>query len=293
MKTSLTILLLSLSTVLWGQISYKGHVGKYPIELLTDIYSDGDARAVYAYTRHDTPIPIDGELKNGRLELFERNDKGEILASLLFKHYQKEAEQLVGQWIDKNSGKTLDIVLQKEFEIADGKDAAWSEREIMQRESLKDYYFKLLITKTKGDHYPHVSGVKILEKKTDRLLQHIKLECQLLGMNNISVGDFNFDGVADFSVYELGAAGPNTSSKYFLYDPEKHVFFDSGFGGISLTFDSDTKTIQEWNQCCAGTSVTTAVYKVVNNKMVLIEEHCFKWDEALDELVERGMRECR
>ena len=90
---------------------------------------------------------------------------------------------------------------------------------MMQRESLKDYYFKLLLTKAKGDHYAQVSGIKIIEKKTDRLLQHIKLECRLLGMGNVSIGDFNFDGVEEFSVFEAGYAGPNTSSKYFLYDP--------------------------------------------------------------------------
>jgi hypothetical protein len=88
-------------------------------------------------------------------------------------------------------------------------------------------------------------------------------------------------------------AGPNTSSLYFLYNTKTKKFFNSGFDGSSLEFDAKEKRIYERNQCCAGTVHTSAVYKVVKNKMVLIEQHCFVWDEKKQDLVERKMKDCQ
>ncbi len=170
------------------------------------------------------------------------------------------------------------------FEINSGNKIEWGEREILQSVCFKDKYFKLILSKRKGDYEAKVTGVKIIEKRTDKVLQKIDLECQLLGLNNISIDDYNFDGIEDFSVYEAGTAGPDSSSLYFLYNPKTGKYFESGFSGSSLEFDSKTKRIHEHNQCCAGTSVMEAEYKVVNNKMVLIKKTCFKYDEKINDL---------
>mgnify|MGYP006915287135 FL=1 len=135
--------------------------------------------------------------------------------------------------------------------------------------------------------------MKIFEKKTDRLIQQIHMDCQLVGLDNISTDDYNFDGLPDFAVFESSYAGPNTSSLYFLYNPVTKKFFNSEFSGTSLEFDKDKKCVYEHNQCCAGTSHTTAVYKVVNNKMVLVEQHCYIWSEKKQDLVERKMKDCQ
>ncbi len=50
MKLVLTVLVLLLTKTLWGQTVYTGFVGKYPIELVMEIYADGAARAIYTYT---------------------------------------------------------------------------------------------------------------------------------------------------------------------------------------------------------------------------------------------------
>ncbi|MBY0487032.1 MAG: hypothetical protein K2P85_07605 [Flavobacteriaceae bacterium] len=121
-----------------------------------------------------------------------------------------------------------------------------------------------------------MTQVRIFQKKTDKLLQKIDVACQFWGLNNISTGDYNFDGITDFSIFESSYAGPNTSSLYFLYNPKTKKYFDSGFLGVSLEFDSKTKRIIERNQCCAGSIVTTATYKVVKNKMILEKEKCYK-----------------
>lgn len=63
-------------TRLFGQTSYSGFITRYPIELVTDIYSDGDARAIYAYSNYDEPMVINGELKQGVLTLNGKRQHG-------------------------------------------------------------------------------------------------------------------------------------------------------------------------------------------------------------------------
>lgn len=277
-----TVLILALfwfSINIYGQTTYIGYIDQYPIELLADISSDGDVSAIYCYSKFDNPIVISGNLKNKKLTLFEKDKNNKNTASLQFDDYGSGINELKGIWTDLNTKKQLKITLNKSFDN--------EPTEIMQAVSLDNKYFKLIISND------NVVGVKIVEKKTDKLLQQIDLECQLWGLNNISIGDYNFDGIMDFSVFESSYAGPNTSRLYFLYDIKSKQYFESGFSGVSLEFDSKTKRIHEHNQCCAGTSVTTAEYKVVKNQMVLIKEHCYKWDEKKQSLVERKIQDCQ
>lgn len=294
MKQTLTILtILIFNFSLSGQTTYAGFIDKYPIEFVTDIYSDGDARAFYVYTKFDDPIRINGTLKNGLLKLTEKNGSNKDSATLIFKDFNPKSNNIEGVWKDISSNKELKITLTKSFDIDYGDSLEWKNRELLQPTSLKNKYFKLIISKEKDIFYASVTGLKIFEKKTDKLIQQINLECQLWGLDNITIDDYNFDGIVDFSVFEQSYAGPNTSSLYFLCDRQTNNFFESGFSGTSLEFDSKNKKVYERNQCCAGTSVTTAEYNVVKNKMVLIKEHCFKWDEKKQQLVERKMKDCQ
>ncbi|WP_373549423.1 hypothetical protein [Haliscomenobacter sp.] len=73
----LTLLLLSFNA--FGQASYSGFIDQYPIELVTNIYSDGVASAFYAYSNYDEPIVINGELKQGKLTLNEKDSNDQNL----------------------------------------------------------------------------------------------------------------------------------------------------------------------------------------------------------------------
>ncbi|MFN3851105.1 MAG: XAC2610-related protein [Spirosomataceae bacterium] len=286
MKQTLHLLTLFLTSInLFGQTNYFGFIDKYPIELVTDIFSDGDARAIYAYSNHDEPIVINGVLKQRKLTLYEKDSNGKNKATLTFDNFDTKSNQLEGVWKDLNSNKQLKISLTKAFDIDSGENIEWTPREIIQPVSLKDKYFKLIVSKAKDNFHANVTGVKILEKKTDKLIQQIDLECQLWGLNNVSVEDYNFDGIDDFSVFEQSYAGPNTSSLYFLFNPVSGKYFKSSFEGTSLEFDQKTKRIYEHNQCCAGRSHTNSEYKVVNNKMVLIKKTCLEYDEKKDEYI--------
>jgi hypothetical protein len=280
------ILILSLIiTNSQAQTSYKGRIDKYPIQLVTHIYSDGDARAVYSYDKFDTPIIINGTKSNDKLILYEKDAKGAIQAKLIFREFNNTSNNVIGEWINADSTRRLKITLTKQFEIDNYDETVWADRELLQPASTDEHYFNLLISKDEPGNEARVTGVKIIEKKTDRVIQTIALDCQLWGLENVSVGDFNFDGIDDFSVFEASYAGPNTSSIYILRHPNSERYFVSDFAGTSLEFDSKSKVIFERNQCCAGRSIMTAQYKVVDNKMFLIRKECFEYDEEKEEHV--------
>ncbi len=292
-KAVLLLTFICTSIPLFAQTTYVGFIDKYPIELVTDASSDGSVSAIYCYSNFDTPIVIDGTLKNGKLTFFEKDNSNKNTASLQFDNFDLKTNTLEGIWTDLKTLKKLPIVLNKSFEIKSGDEIEWTDKEILQPTSLDNKYFKLVLSKTKDSYYATVSGIKIFEKKTDRLLQKFNVNCQLWGLHNITIDDYNFDGIIDFSIFESSYAGANTSSLYFLYDPKAKQYFESDFSGVSLEFDSHKKRIFERNQCCAGSIVTTAEYKVIRDKMVLLNEHCYKWDEKKGELVERKMKECQ
>lgn len=204
----------------------------------------------------------------------------------MFDEFQEGKQEIKGKWINSDSSKTYEIVLNKDFDIGYGDNLEWQNRELLQYESTKEHYFKTIITKEKGDFYARISGVNIYQKKTDRLIQTIELDCQLFGIDNVSVGDYNFDGIEDFSVFEASYAGPNTSSIYILRNPNSDQYLKSNFSGTSLEFDNDSKLIYEHNQCCAGRSHMNATYKVVNNEMVLVDKKCLEYDDEKEDFIE-------
>jgi hypothetical protein len=276
----------------FAQTNYTGFIDKYPIEFVLNAYSDGETSAIYAYTNFDNPIVIEGTLEKSNLTLFEKDNKGNNSASLIFNQFDPKSQQLEGTWKDLKTQKELKITLKKAFQLDDENEKEWKNREIIQPVSIDNKYFKIVLAKTADEYYAKVVGVKVLEKKTDKLLQKFDVDCQLWGLNNLSVEDFNFDGVKDFSVFESSYAGANTSSLYFLCDPATKKYSKSSFAGISLEFDSKTKKITEHNQCCGGQQLQTIIYKVVNNKMVVLEKHCFRYDEKKQDFVERKLKDC-
>ncbi len=285
MKYLFVTLMIFKSVLCFSQVRiFSGFIDKYPIQLVTYSYSDGDTRAIYAYDKHDTPIIIDGREKNDSLVLFEKNGEGKVAATLEFQQYHPVNKEIKGRWISENKQSALEITLTRLHEFDSYDQSAFDNLELMQRVSTGKNYFKLLISKEAGEDI-QVAGVRIYEKKTDRLIQEIELECRFWGLDNISVGDYNFDGVDDFSVFESSYAGPNTSSIYILRDTNSEKYFVSEITGTSLEFDSGL--IYEHNQCCAGRSHMNAIYKLVENKMVLVEQKCLEYDDEKEDFIEK------
>ncbi len=89
-----------LSNNSFGQSSYFGFIDKYPIEFVADLHSDGYASAFYAYSNYDEPIVINGELKQGKLTLNEKDSNGKNKAILIFENFDTKRNQLEGTWKD-------------------------------------------------------------------------------------------------------------------------------------------------------------------------------------------------
>lgn len=210
---------------------------------------------------------------------------------MVFNNFKTNSDSLSGLWTDLKSRKQLKIKLKKSLNLNSEKDGEFRNQEIIQSESFDNKYFKLIISKDHDDD-PTVLGLKILEKKTDKLLQQFDLECQFFSYHSIEIEDYNFDGIKDFSIYEGGSAGPDTFRIYFLYNPNTKKYFKSSISGSSLEFNPQIKKVFERNQCCGGRTVTTRVHKIVNNKMVLLEKHCYQWDDNKEKLVERKWANC-
>lgn len=265
-----------------GQVSYVGTVGGAAVELALNDPAEGPVEGVYFYPKFGTPIGLSGQLKRGQLVLTEKDARGKPAATFTVPTFGAGAGRLAGTWRSLATGKSLPVVL-----------TATDSHEILQINSLNNNYFKLVLDDQSAGPFGHVVAVKILAKKTNQLVQQLAVDCESRGTHSVEVGDYNFDGLPDFSVFESSYAGPNTSSLYFLYDPATRQFADSGFAGISLEFDAKKKRVYERNSCCAGTSVTTAEYKVVDNELVVIAQHCYRWDEKKQALVERKLSACQ
>jgi hypothetical protein len=261
-----------------GQTSYVGTVGNAAIELAVNDTAEGLLSGVYCYPKFGAPIALGGQLKRGVLTLTEKDARGKASATLTIPSFSAGASQLAGTWRSLATGKTLPVAL-----------TAASSTELLQVAALKDSYFKLVL----AGEASQVVAVKILAKKTNQLVQQLAVDCQSQGIHSVEVGDYNFDGLPDFSIFESSYAGPNTSSLYYLYDPAKRRFVNSGYEGTSLEFDEKAKRVYERNSCCAGTSVTSAEYKVVRNRLVLVAHHCLRWDEKKQALVERPYSACQ
>ena len=271
------------ATTARGQTSYVGTVGGAPIELALNETAEGQLAGVYLYAKFGTPIALGGQLKRGVLTLTEKDARGKAAATLTIPAFTAQASQLTGTWRSLATGKNLPVTLA----------VGASQGELLQAEALKDCYVKLVLDGQSDGLNARVVAVKLFAKKTNQLVQELKVDCESHGIFSVEVGDYNFDSQPDFSVFESSYAGPNTSSLYFLYDPAKRRYVDSGYAGTSLEFDAKKRRVYERNSCCAGSSVITVEYKVVRNKLVELARHCYRWDEKRQELVARPASACQ
>lgn len=290
MRTALVVvvlLFLGIGQGAWGQAGYVGSIGTLPIELALDLYSGGGADGAYLYKRFGTPIALRGTTTKGVLRLVESDRRGKATACILIPAFATDQQSVVGTWQNLVTGQKLPLALRQQFGPGPNPDSTASQ-ELLQVAALKTCYFKTVMNSPAG-----VGSVRLYEKKTGRLVQEILADGAPRALRSVSVGDFNFDGLEDFAVFEQGFAGPNTASRYFLYDPTGKRYVDSGFEGVSLQFDPKTRRVYETNSCCAGSSIQNSTYKIVRNRMVLVEQHCLRWNEKKQALVERKLSECQ
>jgi len=258
----------------FAQTSYEGKIGNYPIEMVLNIdrnFSNG----IYIYSKYNEPIYLKGTIENNHLTLFEQ-DKNIKTAEFYFENFEDGKDEYFGTWTNFKTKAQLKFNLKKKPD----------QKSILQFDSTKQFYFR-------GVEDNEGYNLLIIDKKSNQIFQKMKIEeCGFDSIYDVSIGDYNFDGYEDFSSCMQSYAGPNTSKTYFLFDAKKNQFFESDFYGTSLEFDETNKLITETNQCCAGASIVKNIYKVQQNKMVLVKEHCYKWSEKLQKHIEKKPKDC-
>ncbi len=283
MKYITLFFLLFNSLYCFAQISiYKGTVGKSSIELTMHSFSDNSVNAICLYGKLNQSIQLNGKLKNDTLILIEKDKNKEVLTKLIFTKIYNTDKRLYGIWINEKHKKPIQIDKLYEFQSYD--TTSFKDLELQQTNTTKQHYFKLLLSK-ESKKAIKVVGVRIYDRKTNHTFQEMKLEGNFRGLFNITVGDYNFDGLEDFSVLEQNYTGSNTSRFYILRMPNSEQYFVSEITGISLNFDKKLKLVFEHNQCCGGNKHTNTTYKIVNNKMVLVERKCIEYNKKKKDFI--------
>jgi hypothetical protein len=277
----------------FSQIFYTGTIDKFPIELILTNDGNDFTSGIYIYKNFDTPISISGNKQIDQWHLEVKDGKGKVLEQLKLYTDSLLKPKINGIWIDAKTKKMLDIKITQVFHLNNLYHLERDSIEVLQAESTNNYYFKILLLNKNENNYSAVRSMKIYEKKTDVLIQRIDIDNVYRGIYSVSIGDYNFDGLDDFSIFETSYAGPNTSSNYYLFDAKTKKYFLSDITGVSLEFDSKNKTIIERNQCCAGSRILINHYKLKSNKMILFKEECLVWDEKTQKLVKGYKKECQ
>jgi hypothetical protein len=261
---------------------YTGFIGNSATELTIHSYSDGHTQGVYAFKKNDNSIELKGNISGDKLVLYDSDTSENRREQLIIPSVDLNKKSVKGVWKNLNTGKELIISLTKtsQFDLFD--ETNFSHLEFMQVKSTENYYFRLILSKKKTEDVK-VIGVKVYEKVSDILINIFSIESEFIGLNNVSIDDFNFDGKLDFSVFEASYFGRNTTSIYFL-KTKSNNYFKSDFSGVSLQFDSKKGLITEHNN--SNGSFQNKIFRVKNNRMIFIREECFNYDLDLGKFIQ-------
>ena len=108
MKIALTTLGLMFVVYAHAQIDYIGFIDKYPVEFITDKYSDDDIQAIYQYANVHIPISLHGSIKNNVLAFEEKDKNGLKTADIVFTNFNTGNNTLNGTWTDFKTKKSAE-----------------------------------------------------------------------------------------------------------------------------------------------------------------------------------------
>lgn len=280
------VLITILTTGSYCQMVYIGKIGKAAVELvLVEPYYSNDTTVsgVYLYKKYNQPIALTGTLKGKKISLFEIDQKQRKTGQFIFDMYDKSKHHISGTWknLETNASFPFELTLKEDVEI----DAADSAVEVLQYESIANYFFKLLVSIgtensiINGDLI--VSGIKVIDKKNGKVKQVIRTDCRYfkhLALNNLEVDDYNFDEKPDISIQMDVGANANGLRLYIIWDFQRNCFYDTGFKGTNLIFDYSTKTVREPVSDPGEDLYQITNYSVVKNKLILRNKHCLKYN---------------
>ena len=244
---------------------YAGTLGSQAISVSL---TKDDGHATYFYDKFRTPIALNQKQNSGAELVYAETQRGKPIAEF---HLNDRDDTLQGFWLNLKTGQKFDVRLSQRHD----------ERGVIQSASFPNEYVRILCDESD-------KTVNIIDKATDTVRQTIQTGGQCLG-DELQVFDYNFDGNADFSVFESFYAGPNTSRLYYLYDPKARSYAATEELSLtSLEFDAKSKTITSTNQCCAGRQILVETYRWAGAKLKRVNGTCYVLDEKGNHIAKPG-----
>ncbi|MWP48012.1 hypothetical protein [Gilliamella sp. Pas-s27] len=262
------------NTLLANYSVYEGNIGKYKVEFYFDAFYKDDINIIYIDNRNYEPRQLNSTNKY-------RNDEGitfnipdtnfgsSIIDTIVIKNidFNEDGTIILNKTLECESKLYGSFKLDKKFGYdfkthvnADDynlklkKNVEFNNVEIIQRESTKDYYFKTLISKKKGE-FMQVVGINIYQKKDGNLFQTIN---NLKGYGFLSFTSINTNQDANFDEKDNDFYISKTTDSindgnildaYYSYDNNSGKFVYLNLSGRFITFDSEKKTAEKVKYC--------------------------------------------
>ena len=178
------LLTLSLTNVYAGWYecyNFKGSIDKYPITLSLQFRQgyfgeknkkDFNIIGVYKYDKHNSPIRLEGKInyENNKVLLYEiSNNKNSATFEFDFSEIESN-----GIWRNLSTNKTMPLYLNFVSKLIDTAEINQFEKiEILQADSMTDFYFVGEYSKTSGQDMAQMNKLKIIKKKDNIVYQTI------------------------------------------------------------------------------------------------------------------------
>lgn len=159
--------------------NFKGTIDKYPISFSLQITEDYfgektkkefNINGVYKYDKHNNPIKLEGKIdfKNNKAFIYEiQNNKNTAVFEFNFSE-----NKCNGTWTNLTNKKVLPLHLNLVSKLFDTSiETSFETIEILQFNSLTDYYFVGIYSKNKGADSANMNKLKIIRKSDNSILQ--------------------------------------------------------------------------------------------------------------------------
>jgi hypothetical protein len=286
---------------------YQGIFDNKKIYLYIDDTSDTNITTLYLYD-NSPPISLDLLKKDNEWTFREGNCVLKTSCNyLIVNNIELDPDDeslknkvLTGYWTNDATYKKYPLNLNKikELKLLDS-EIEFDNELIWQDDTLKEFYFAVLLTKKKNE-LPIITGINIYSKNGGNLIQKIEhLNNDFIYLfNSISTGDYNFDGIEDFSIFKSGSRNWLFSKNiysYYIYDNQKNKFVNIPLEEPNIIFDPKNQTATSQKDCVEylesdiGRKITTIkkVYHYQNKQFIYspTEDSCliyFEYDHQSD-----------
>ncbi|MWP48036.1 hypothetical protein [Gilliamella sp. Pas-s27] len=279
---SILLIILLIPTISQAEFSliYTGTIGQNKVEFYFEynfaIYIDNKDYQIKKFDIEKSRYPTKSN---------DVNSLDNIVIENVDSHtFYSGPEQLTGYTLNGdriNLQKTLEY---HEYDEQSLRELEFNNVDYLQESSTKDFYFKVVISKKKGEK-AEIVGIKIYSKHDGRLIQTITgiQGCKFNSYVSIQTHedfDFNFDGDNnDFYLTKNRNYGPNQITEFYVYDKTQQQFVKLNLDGNDFRFDYEEKEATSYKTCPGKKandeiSLTDDFKYIGNNRYKKIKTEC-------------------